>query len=83
MSNSKITLDDLLAGQSNVLARIARDLEEMGDSHPTAGHFSTTTGHNSSGSHSSHASGVSAAPPLQLESANQIDNDQLSGTDES
>lgn len=81
MSNSNITLDDLLAGQSDVLARIARDLEDMGDSHPTAGHTSQTSGHNSAGTHSSHTSGVSAAPPLPA-SAHLGDQDKYSGADE-
>lgn len=60
--SKKITLDDLLASQSTVLARIARDLETIDGSHPSMGHNSSTTGHNSSGTHSSHTSGVSAAP---------------------
>lgn len=65
MSN-KITLDDLLAAQSSVLTRIARDLEEADDHHPNmAGHYSQTSGHNSNGSHASHSSGVSAAPALK------------------
>lgn len=81
MSNSNITLDDLLAGQSSVLARIARDLEDMGDTHPTAGHNSQTSGHNSSGTHSSHTSGVSAAPPLSA-SAHLGDQDKVGEIDE-
>jgi hypothetical protein len=64
MSGKKITLDDLLASQSSVLTRIARDLEEM-DQPTMAGHFSSTSGHNSSGTHSSHTSGVSSAAPLK------------------
>jgi hypothetical protein len=82
MSNSKITLDDLLAGQSNVLARIARDLEDMGDNHPTAGHNSQTSGHNSAGTHSSHTSGVSAAPSLPSATTHPNDQDKASGADE-
>ena len=81
MSNSNITLDDLLAGQSSVLARIARDLEDMGDTHPTAGHNSQTGGHNSSGSHTSHTSGVSAAAPLPT-SAHLGEQDPVSESDE-
>ena len=81
MANSNITLDDLLAGQSSVLARIARDLEDMGDTHPTAGHNSQTSGHNSAGSHSSHTSGVSAAPPLSA-SVPLGDQDKGSAIDE-
>lgn len=63
MSN-KITLDDLLASQSSVLTRIARDIEEFNDHPSMAGHNSYTNGHNSNGTHTSHNSGVSAAPPL-------------------
>lgn len=70
MSETKITLDDLLASQSSVLTRIARDLEEMDGDQPTmAGHFSSTSGHKSSGSHSSHTSGVSSAAPLKRSDA--------------
>lgn len=83
MSKSDITLDDLLAGQSTVLARIARDLEDMGDKHPTAGHFSSTSGHTSSGSHSSHSSGVSAAPALRSSSALSGDQDVAKDVGES
>ena len=61
MGNSKISLDDLLAAQSSVLTRIARDLEELDDRHPSMAHNSTTSGHNSSGTHTSHTSGVSSA----------------------
>jgi hypothetical protein len=61
--NDKITLDDLLSAQSSVLSRIARDLEGSEERNPNmAGHTSSTTGHNSSGFHNSHSSGVSAAP---------------------
>lgn len=70
--SKKITLDDLLASQSTVLARIARDLETSDESHPSMGHNSSTSGHNSSGTHSSHTSGVSAAPPYV-----PTDNDKL------
>jgi hypothetical protein len=69
MSNSKITLEDLLASQSSVLNRIARDLEEM-NGHPSAGHNSSTSGHNSAGTHNSHTSGVSSAPPLKPKKSN-------------
>lgn len=61
MSSSKISLDDLLASQSSVLTRIARDLEELDDRNPSMAHNSTTSGHNSSGTHTSHTSGVSSA----------------------
>jgi hypothetical protein len=61
MSNREISLDDLLAAQSSVLTRIARDLEELDDRHPSMAHNSMTTGHNSSGTHTSHTSGVSSA----------------------
>lgn len=65
MSNSKVTLDDLLAAQSEVLNRIAKDLEgDLDGSLPTAGHNSMTSGHNSKGSHTSHNSGVTSAANL-------------------
>ena len=73
MSDNEITLDDLLAAQSSVLKRIASDLEMMDDSNPTMGHYSMTNGHNSSGSHSSHSSGVSAAAPYKAESKPQTE----------
>ena len=82
MSNSNVTLDDLLAGQSSVLARIAKDLEDMDGLHPTAGHNSSTTGHNSTGTHTSHTSGVSSAPALRAPSATSSDPDRAD-TDES
>ena len=74
MSSDKITLDDLLASQSSVLTRIARDLEEMDSDHPAmAGHFSSTSGHKSSGTHSSHTSGVSSAAPLKRTESDSSD----------
>lgn len=70
---SRLSLDDLLAAESEVLKRIAADLE--GDSSQTsqmAGHNSLTNGHNSSGSHSSHSSGVTSAsvPPTKSDEPN-------------
>jgi hypothetical protein len=60
-----ITLDDLLATESTVLNRIARDLEERDFTETNmAGHYSSTGGHSSSGTHNSHTSGVSSAIPL-------------------
>ena len=77
MSGTKITLDDLLASQSSVLTRIARDLEEMDSDQPTmAGHFSSTSGHKSSGTHSSHTSGVSSAAPLKRTHAESASGDE-------
>jgi len=49
-----ISLDDLLSSQSDVLNRIARDFEDD-EKFPT-GHQSSTSGHRSGGSHSSHSS---------------------------
>ena len=63
--DNKITLDDLLATESEVLNRIARDLEELDFTDTNmANHSSTTSGHSSSGRHISHTSGVSSAIPL-------------------
>ena len=63
---SRVRLEDLLAAESEVLRKIAADLEgESSRSRQAAGHLSTTSGHNSSGTHSSHSSGVTSAsvPP--------------------
>lgn len=66
MSGDDISLDDLLAAQSSVLNRIARDLEEMDGLNPSmAGHNSTRSGHTSSGTHTSHTSGVSSATTVR------------------
>jgi len=49
-----VTLEDLLAAESEVLRRIGTEQLEGG---PTmSGHYSNTSGHNSSGSHTSHNS---------------------------
>lgn len=64
----RVRLEDLLAAESEVLKRISADLEgESGRSRHMAGHNSMTTGHNSSGSHTSHTSGVTSAsvPPVK------------------
>ena len=66
MSRSRI--EDLLAAESEVLKKIAADLEgEAGSSRSMAGHNSMTTGHNSVGTHTSHNSGVTSAsvPPIE------------------
>jgi hypothetical protein len=63
---SRVRLEDLLAAESEVLKKIAADLEgETGRSRHMAGHNSMTSGHNSSGTHTSHNSGVTSAnvPP--------------------
>lgn len=70
---SRLSLEDLLAAESEVLKKIAADLEgESGGSRNMAGHNSMTTGHNSSGTHTSHSSGVTSAnvPPEKLDSEN-------------
>ena len=62
----RIKLDDLFAAQSDVLKRIALDIEgESAGTRNMAGHNSVTTGHNSTGIHTSHNSGVNSAtvPP--------------------
>ena len=46
-----LTLTDLLDAESEVLRRIARSQAEQPS---MAGHYSSTGGHNMSGSHSSH-----------------------------
>ena len=47
----KLTLEDLLSAESEVLKRVGRS---YGVERAMAGHYSSTSGHNSSGSHSSH-----------------------------
>ena len=64
----RVRLEDLLAAESEVLKRIAADLEsESSRSRHMAGHNSMTYGHNSSGTHTSHSSGVTSAsvPPTK------------------
>jgi hypothetical protein len=53
-STTRITLDDLLSSESEVLNRIARDVEDGVQA--MAGHSSTTSGHRSGGTHTSHSS---------------------------
>lgn len=62
---NKFNLEDLLQTESEVLNRIAKDLE-IRDLTETnmAGHNSIRTGHSSNGCHASHSSGVSSAIPL-------------------
>jgi len=65
---ARVTLEDLLAAESEVLKKIAADLDgESSRSRHMAGHNSMTTGHNSSGTHTSHNSGVtsSSVPPVK------------------
>ena len=49
---SALTLNDLLSAESHVLRRLAED--RIGD-RAMAGHYSTTSGHNSGGSHTAHS----------------------------
>lgn len=52
--NSTLTIDDLLNAESEVLRRIGEDNDAGG---PTmSGHYSSSSGHSSSGSHGSHTS---------------------------
>lgn len=54
VESESLTLNDLLNAESEVLRRIG---DEQSSNGPTmAGHYSNTTGHNSSGSHGSHTS---------------------------
>ncbi|WJI79379.1 MULTISPECIES: hypothetical protein [unclassified Mesorhizobium] len=48
-----LSLQDLLDAESEVLNRVGRD---YGPERTMAGHYSSTTGHRSSGTHSSHTS---------------------------
>ena len=69
---SRVRLEDLLAAESEVLKKIAADLEgESGRSRQMAGHNSMTSGHNSSGTHTSHSSGVTSAKPPPMGSDNE------------
>ena len=56
-SEHQITLEDLMASESAVLKRLAEDFQED-DSHVMSAHNSTTSGHNSSGTHTSHTSAI-------------------------
>lgn len=59
---SRVRLEDLLAAESEILKKIAADLDgEAGRPRHMAGHNSMTSGHNSSGTHTSHNSGVTSA----------------------
>jgi hypothetical protein len=62
MSENKFTLKDLESSESEVLKRIADDLNG-GQVRNMAGHNSSTTGHKSGSTHSSHNSGVSNVKP--------------------
>lgn len=56
-SHQELTLEDLLQSESAVLRRINEDFQRDGDL-TMASHNSTTTGHNSSGIHTSHTSAM-------------------------
>jgi len=59
---TRIKIEDLLSAESEVLREIAADLEGYDpNKRGMAGHNSTRTGHNSTGTHSSHSSGVTSA----------------------
>ena len=59
VSKPRISLDDLLQSESEVLRRIAEEI----DAPPhAAGHSSTTSGHRSGGTHSSHTSAKPERP---------------------
>jgi hypothetical protein len=53
-----LTLGDLLKAESEVLRRIGQNTTER----QSSGHYSNTSGHNSSGSHSSHTSAKAERP---------------------
>ena len=57
-----LTLDDLLVSESEVLKRIGR--ERLAQEAITAGHNSSTSGHNMSGTHQSHSMATSSDPNL-------------------
>lgn len=54
-----LSLKDLLDAESEVLNRVGRD---YGGERAMAGHFSSTSGHKASGSHSSHTSAKAENP---------------------
>jgi hypothetical protein len=56
-----VTLDDLLSSSSDVLNRIAREIENDGQ---TTAHSSSVSGHKSGGSHNSHSSQSQIEHPL-------------------
>ena len=56
-SESALTLDDLMLSESAVLRRINDDFKRDEGS-TMASHYSSTGGHNSSGTHSSHTSAI-------------------------
>ncbi len=62
MSKDIFNVQDLAASESDVLKRIADDLSG-GPSKSMAGHHSTTSGHKSGSTHSSHNSGVGNVKP--------------------
>ena len=54
---TKITVEDLIASESAVLARLAEEFNHEG-SRILQAHNSMTSGHNSSGTHTSHTSAM-------------------------
>ena len=60
-----LTIDDLLRAESEVLDRIAREIESetSGASGGVAGHTSHTSGHSSSGGHNSTVARVESVKP--------------------
>ena len=55
---SKLTIEDLLQAESEVLDRIAKELIDQEPRMMARGHNSRTSGHRSSGSHNSHTSAM-------------------------
>ncbi|MFN5937379.1 MAG: hypothetical protein ACK43L_04975, partial [Sphingobacteriales bacterium] len=59
MSNQrKINAQDLLSSESEILKRIASEVVDSEISEIISGHSSSTTGHRSGSSHSSHSSAM-------------------------
>lgn len=56
-SVTALTLEDLMQSESAVLRRINDDFRQD-EGHAMASHNSTTSGHNSSGTHTSHTSAI-------------------------
>lgn len=56
-SVTALTLEDLMQSESAVLRRINDDFQQD-EGRTMAGHFSSTSGHNSSGQHASHTSAI-------------------------
>lgn len=56
-SEAALTLEDLMQSESAVLRRINDDFQQD-EGNTMASHNSTTSGHNSSGTHTSHTSAI-------------------------